>query len=345
LVRGKRQPKQTERFEFRYGTAQTNGLVKHNVKEVLADADNLLTLDKVKELFDEFMDPEAPWGENMKPFAAPVDTSTAPGYEEVIEEPMDFGTIMDDLENGEYRTVSAVLRDIEKVFKNCKAYNTLPSMTIRAQCAAVEKVYYRLLTEKALRRKKRSRTAPSPNPPAYARVSMKFRRVDPTDDVVVLDGQTPEGDDAVEAASATSGSSPVLPLNPRPSPSLPASTPSTILTPPSWAVPSAPAAADDDDHVPNGMVKTIVAFNEFPDERVKEDVWLSLQLVLRQRDRKLIDPDVREVVNKVIKNYTMLLMGTHYLKPEVPTEEDLFADMRGEIVKYVETLKRGPAGL
>ncbi|KAL3911653.1 MAG: hypothetical protein SGILL_007197 [Bacillariaceae sp.] len=67
-------------------------------------------------------------------FSEPVDQSTVPGYNLVVKQPMDLGTVCSKLINGEYtgilsddcpmdRVVAAVLKDIELVWHNCSSYN------------------------------------------------------------------------------------------------------------------------------------------------------------------------------------------------------------------------------
>jgi hypothetical protein len=65
-------------------------------------------------------------------FSEPVDTKQVPDYLNIVERPMDYGTICADLCNGKYRksvdeplknVVVRVLQDVEQVWKNCYLYN------------------------------------------------------------------------------------------------------------------------------------------------------------------------------------------------------------------------------
>ncbi|EZG44984.1 bromodomain protein [Gregarina niphandrodes] len=64
--------------------------------------------------------------ENAHFFREPVDTDrwNIPDYHEVVKEPMDFGTILTNLEVGvQYLTIHDFLRDLNLVFDNCILYN------------------------------------------------------------------------------------------------------------------------------------------------------------------------------------------------------------------------------
>ena len=57
----------------------------------------------------------------FKIFAEPVEADIAPDYYDVITQPMDFQTMTTKLQR--YANTEAVLRDIELICRNCKAYN------------------------------------------------------------------------------------------------------------------------------------------------------------------------------------------------------------------------------
>ncbi|CAH1959185.1 unnamed protein product [Acanthoscelides obtectus] len=57
------------------------------------------------------------------PFLKPVQKSEVPDYYEVIEKPMDFGTIKYKLNMGEYSEDSEVMDDVVLIFENCNTYN------------------------------------------------------------------------------------------------------------------------------------------------------------------------------------------------------------------------------
>jgi histone acetyltransferase len=63
-------------------------------------------------------DTEVSW-----PFLAPVDPKIAPGYEEIIKDPIDLLTIEKRLKRGYYITREIFLADLQRMVDNCKTYN------------------------------------------------------------------------------------------------------------------------------------------------------------------------------------------------------------------------------
>ena len=60
---------------------------------------------------------------NAHVFHRPVDISQVPDYLEVVERPMDFGTIKSRLSIGFYKKAADFIKDMELVFDNCILYN------------------------------------------------------------------------------------------------------------------------------------------------------------------------------------------------------------------------------
>jgi len=56
-------------------------------------------------------------------FLEPVDLEDFPDYEELIDQPMDLGTIRTRLKNRKYQAPEQFARDMRKVWNNCKIYN------------------------------------------------------------------------------------------------------------------------------------------------------------------------------------------------------------------------------
>ena len=60
-------------------------------------------------------------------FAEAVTDEEAPGYSEVVKNPMDFGTMMKKVNSGEYgngsEAAAAFYEDLLLVFDNCRQYN------------------------------------------------------------------------------------------------------------------------------------------------------------------------------------------------------------------------------
>ncbi|KAL1497561.1 hypothetical protein ABEB36_008502 [Hypothenemus hampei] len=73
----------------------------------------------LQELLGDVMKHDAAW-----PFLRPVHQKEVPDYYEIIQTPMDFGTIKYKLNMGEYSTDSQLMRDVALIFSNCQVYNS-----------------------------------------------------------------------------------------------------------------------------------------------------------------------------------------------------------------------------
>lgn len=83
-------------------------------------------------------------------FLEPVDPDDAPGYYDVIEQPMDFSTIRKKLEGGQYRDLTDFHEDMLLVQRNCQTYNP-PEHEASQDCEEVFAFYlqeYNRLVEK-----------------------------------------------------------------------------------------------------------------------------------------------------------------------------------------------------
>lgn len=72
----------------------------------------------IEKLINELMKHEDGW-----PFLKPVSKREAPDYHEVIERPMDFSTIKNNINNFKYDDYTSIVEDIRLVFQNCREYN------------------------------------------------------------------------------------------------------------------------------------------------------------------------------------------------------------------------------
>jgi len=75
-------------------------------------------------------------------FSRPVDPMQdgCPTYFDEIKNPMDFGTVTQNLNSGKYSTMEEFTRDVELVFSNCRLFN--PATTYPVQCVDVlERVF------------------------------------------------------------------------------------------------------------------------------------------------------------------------------------------------------------
>ncbi|XP_038655222.1 PH-interacting protein isoform X1 [Scyliorhinus canicula] len=60
--------------------------------------------------------------EDSEPFRRPVDLFQYPDYRDIVDTPMDFGTVQETLEAGNYETPMEVRKDVRLVFSNSKSY-------------------------------------------------------------------------------------------------------------------------------------------------------------------------------------------------------------------------------
>ncbi len=74
---------------------------------------------KMKNILDEIMSDKL-----SEVFRVPVNFDEAPGYLEVIKQPMDLSTIASKLENSVYDTIEKFVSDMRLVFDNCCQYNS-----------------------------------------------------------------------------------------------------------------------------------------------------------------------------------------------------------------------------
>ncbi|EED87168.1 hypothetical protein THAPSDRAFT_263817, partial [Thalassiosira pseudonana CCMP1335] len=64
-------------------------------------------------------------------FSVPVPKEEFPDYYEVIKTPMDYGTMKDKLERGEYRSAQAMQKDFILVMQNCLQFNAKDSDIVK----------------------------------------------------------------------------------------------------------------------------------------------------------------------------------------------------------------------
>ncbi|XP_050394423.2 nucleosome-remodeling factor subunit BPTF [Patella vulgata] len=74
------------------------------------------------------------------PFLRPVDPKTVPDYYQVIKDPMDLSIIETRVHSKSYQRLSDFVRDVTKIFDNCRYYN--PTGTPFYQCAEVLETYF-----------------------------------------------------------------------------------------------------------------------------------------------------------------------------------------------------------
>ncbi|KAK3598854.1 hypothetical protein CHS0354_008596 [Potamilus streckersoni] len=74
------------------------------------------------------------------PFLEPVDPDEVPDYYAIVKEPMDLNTLQTNLDNREYVRLADFVKDVTKIFDNCRLYN--PPDTSFYQCAEVLETYF-----------------------------------------------------------------------------------------------------------------------------------------------------------------------------------------------------------
>ncbi|XP_010188294.1 PREDICTED: bromodomain and WD repeat-containing protein 1 [Mesitornis unicolor] len=83
--------------------------------------------------------------EDSEPFRQPVDLDQYPDYRHIIDTPMDFGTVKETLEAGNYDTPMELCKDIRLIFSNARSYtpnkkSKIYSMTLRLSALFEEKI-------------------------------------------------------------------------------------------------------------------------------------------------------------------------------------------------------------
>jgi len=91
-------------------------------------------------LADVFKKPEA------ELFLRPVDINEVPDYTQFIDNPMDFGTIKQNLNTGKYSDLQQFSDDMNLIFSNCDAYNP-PRSQVSKDCLKVKNFVKRRMKE------------------------------------------------------------------------------------------------------------------------------------------------------------------------------------------------------
>ena len=80
-------------------------------------------------------------------FAEPVTEAIAPGYFTVVDAPMDFRTLVENVKLGKYRTWDLFVSDLEQIYLNAIAYN--PVGTVFHALASETLEHSRKMTRRA----------------------------------------------------------------------------------------------------------------------------------------------------------------------------------------------------
>uniref|UniRef100_A0A8C0VDN4 Pleckstrin homology domain interacting protein n=1 Tax=Cyanistes caeruleus TaxID=156563 RepID=A0A8C0VDN4_CYACU len=93
--------------------------------------------------------------EDSEPFRQPVDLLEYPDYRDIIDTPMDFATVRETLEAGNYESPMELCKDVRLIFSNSKAYT--PSKRSRVRCYCFPLLFERTFISEKYRTKSRER--------------------------------------------------------------------------------------------------------------------------------------------------------------------------------------------
>ncbi|XP_008311418.1 PH-interacting protein [Cynoglossus semilaevis] len=93
--------------------------------------------------------------EDSEPFREPVDLQEYPDYLQIVDSPMDFGTVLNTLTDGKYQSPIELCKDVRLIFSNSKAYtpskkSRIYSMSLRLSALFEEHVSPILADYKAI---------------------------------------------------------------------------------------------------------------------------------------------------------------------------------------------------
>uniref|UniRef100_A0A8C9XL01 PH-interacting protein n=1 Tax=Sander lucioperca TaxID=283035 RepID=A0A8C9XL01_SANLU len=105
--------------------------------------------------------------EDSEPFREPVDLQEYPDYLQIVDSPMDFGTVLNTLKDGKYQSPIELCKDVRLIFSNSKAYtpskkSRIYSMSLRLSALFEEHVSSILADYKTRHAMKRRRRSESP---------------------------------------------------------------------------------------------------------------------------------------------------------------------------------------
>nr|XP_020663375.1 bromodomain and WD repeat-containing protein 3 [Pogona vitticeps] len=113
------------------GTSSGKRSVKHQVKRQLSKGSAEAWKEQCKQLLSLIYERE-----DSEPFRQPVDLFSYPDYRDIVDTPMDFSTVKETLEAGNYTNPLEFYKDVRLIFCNSKAYtpnkkSRIYSMTLR----------------------------------------------------------------------------------------------------------------------------------------------------------------------------------------------------------------------
>ena len=97
-------------------------------------SDNISFLEQCRIIINKLKNEPHSW-----PYREPVDANLVQDYYQKIKEPMDLRTLEKGVESGQYKTKTAFVKDLKKIFNNARTYNK--SGTIYSKYATVLENY------------------------------------------------------------------------------------------------------------------------------------------------------------------------------------------------------------
>ncbi|XP_035216134.1 histone acetyltransferase KAT2A-like isoform X2 [Stegodyphus dumicola] len=109
------------------GVSEANSMPDKKIKRESNDPE--LLFQKLKLILTQIKNHSCAW-----PFQKPVDKTEAPDYYEHIKSPMDLQTMTERLKNRYYSNFVDFRSDMQKIFNNCKTYNSSDSEYYKYAC-------------------------------------------------------------------------------------------------------------------------------------------------------------------------------------------------------------------
>ncbi|KFM74930.1 Histone acetyltransferase KAT2B, partial [Stegodyphus mimosarum] len=109
------------------GVSEANSMPDKKLKRESNDPE--LLFQKLKLILTQIKNHSCAW-----PFQKPVDKAEAPDYYEHIKSPMDLQTMTERLKNRYYSNFVDFRSDMQKIFNNCKTYNSSDSEYYKYAC-------------------------------------------------------------------------------------------------------------------------------------------------------------------------------------------------------------------
>lgn len=118
--------------------------------------------------------------QNISPFLLPVNENDAPGYSEIIENPIDVSTIEKKLKHLEYESLDSFVVDVRRIWSNCKTYND-PDSEIYGWAEICESYFEDILSKKLKKLKRKLTSISNPHDSAINNGTLASAAITSTD--------------------------------------------------------------------------------------------------------------------------------------------------------------------